>query len=314
MLTTGWRPGNYLFRLDAASGSSYVPLTVRSPCTEGRLLLLAPDTTWQAYNDWGVSAPRATPTWHQRTHREGFLLTINLSPATLPKAGSHYDLSIVAAVLAAQNVFRREGLRHTALLGELELDGRVRPGALHPPGGPGRRADGVHPCHRSARPGREAHLVEGIEVLGVVSISQLVALLRGDPVPEIEPIEVTGDPASGRVGRQLDLAAVVGQVEAKWACEVAAAGRHDILLSGPPGVGKTMLAERVPSLLTRTMPSRCRRCTRWRGSTSPDQLITRPPYSDPHHSPTMASMVGGGPRLAKPGAISVAHPSVVICR
>ena len=172
-------------------------------------------------------------------------------------------------MLAARNVFRREGLRHTALLAELELDGRVRPGALHPPGGPGRRADGVHPCHRSARPGREAHLVEEIEVLGVLSISQLVALLRGDPVPEIEPIEVTGDPASGRAGHQLDLADVVGQVEAKWACEVAAAGRHDMLFSGPPGFGKTMLAERVASLLTCTTPWRCRRCTRWPGFISP---------------------------------------------
>jgi magnesium chelatase family protein len=242
------------------------------------------------------------------------LLTINLSPATLPKAGSHYDLSIVAAVLAAQNVFRREELRHTALLGELGLDGRVRPVRGILPATLAAAQAGFTRVIVPLRQAGEAHLVERIEVLGVASISQLVALLRGDPVPEVEPIEVTDDTASSRTGRQLDLADVVGQVEAKWACEVAAAGRHHMLFHGPPGVGKTMLAERVPSLLPDLDLHDALEVSALHslaGFHLADQLITRPPYSDPHHSATVASMVGGGPRLAKPGAISVAHKGVL---
>jgi len=114
------------------------------------------------------------------------LLTINLSPATLPKAGSHYDLSIVAAVLAAQNVFRRGELRRTALLGELGLDGRVRPVRGILPATLAAAQAGFTRVIVPLRQAGEAQLVEGIEVLGVASISQLVALLRGDPVPEIE--------------------------------------------------------------------------------------------------------------------------------
>jgi magnesium chelatase family protein len=112
----------------------------------------------------------------------------------------------------------------------------------------------------------------------------------------------------------VDLADVVGQVEAKWACEVAAAGRHHMLFHGPPGVGKTMLAERVPSLLPDLDLHDALEVSALHslaGFHLADRLVTRPPYSDPHHSASVVSMVGGGPRLARPGAISLAHKGVL---
>jgi magnesium chelatase family protein len=242
------------------------------------------------------------------------LLTINLSPATLPKAGSHYDLAIAAAVLAASSVIPLEALERTALLGELGLDGRLRP------------VPGVLPATLAAaragftrvvvplRQAPEAALVDGVDVLGLASLGQLVAELRGDPVPLAEPVEL--QPVSGPGDRTaaLDLADVVGQEEAKWALEVAAAGRHHMFLHGPPGAGKTMLASRLPGLLPDLEPVDALEVSAVHSLAGFDLtggLVTRPPYVDPHHSASVASIVGGGPRIARPGAISCAHRGVL---
>ena len=160
----------------------------------------------------------------------------------------------------------------------------------------------------------EAGLVDGVDVFGIASVSQLVAVLRGDPVPEVEPIEVAGErtavtagpPAgSGRRGRSGR-----GEVGLRGGC----GGRHHMLFHGPPGVGKTMLAERVPSLLPDLDLHEALEVSAVHslaGFHLADQLVTRPPYSDPHHSASVVSMVGGGPRLARPGAISLAHKGVL---
>jgi magnesium chelatase family protein len=240
------------------------------------------------------------------------LLTINLSPATLPKAGSHYDLAIVAAVLAADEVIGREELARTVLLGELGLDGRVRPVRGILPATLTAAQAGFRRVIVPIRQADEAHLVSDIEVFGVASLGQLVALLRGEPVPEAEPVELTG-PVRSIPGPEVDLADVAGQAEAKWALEVAAAGRHHLLFWGPPGVGKTMLAERLSGLLPDLdLPDALEVSAvhSLAGFSLAEGLVTRPPYADPHHSASMASIIGGGPRMARPGAISCAHPSV----
>ncbi|GAA1433398.1 YifB family Mg chelatase-like AAA ATPase [Microlunatus lacustris] len=242
------------------------------------------------------------------------LLTINLNPATLPKTGSHYDLAIVAAVLAAAEVVPRTELAGTVLLGELGLDGRVRPVRGILPAVLAAAQAGFTRVVVPVRQAGEAALVEGLDVLGVGSLAQLVALFRGDPVPEAEPVEVLGETPADPRARPLDLADVVGQVEAKWAVEVAAAGRHHLMFTGPPGVGKTMVAERIPGLLPDlTLPEALEVSAvhSLAGFNLADGLITRPPYSDPHHSASVASIVGGGTRMAKPGAISCAHRGIL---
>ncbi|MGV8909170.1 MAG: YifB family Mg chelatase-like AAA ATPase [Propionicimonas sp.] len=237
-------------------------------------------------------------------------VTINLSPATLPKAGSHYDLAIAAAVAAAARRFDPAALEGTALFGELGLDGRVR------------TVRGLLPAlltvvHRGfgrvivpVGQLREAGLVAGLGVAGAADLADLFDILRGGPgavaLPPTELVDVAGP--------VLDLADVAGQIEGKWALEVAAAGRHHLYLHGPPGVGKTLLAERLPGLLPDLEPSEALEVSAVHslaGLTLDGGLVRRPPYADPHHTASVASLVGGGARIALPGAVSRAHRGVL---
>jgi len=237
-------------------------------------------------------------------------LTLALSPATLPKTGSLYDCALACAVLSAGRRKPWYRLEKTVLLGELALDGRIRPvhGVL--PAVLAAKSQGwptvVVPVGNLA----EASLVDGVEVFGVGTLRQLQQWLD------------TGTGLDGRVttppsedAPAVDLCEVVGQSQARFAVEVAAAGAHHLMLTGPPGVGKTMLAQRLPGLLPDLTDSEALEVTAIHSVagllSARVPLITRPPFIAPHHSSSAPALVGGGSGLAKPGAISKAHRGVL---
>ncbi|QPP06329.1 ATP-binding protein [Streptomyces bathyalis] len=264
-------------------------------------------------------------------------LTVGLSPASVPKSGSGFDLGVACAVLGAAERIDPRSIAGLMMLGELGLDGRVRPVRGVLPAVLAAADAGHRQVVVSEEAVPEASLVPDVTVLGVRSLRQLIALLNDEPVPEEEPPDSLSPDEPGserspsalslpgqgwaapgatrRAERTLDMADVAGQHTARRALEVAAAGRHHIFFKGPPGAGKTMLAERLPGLLPPLTAQQSLEVTAVHsvaGVLPPGQpLVTRPPYCAPHHSATMASLVGGGSGLPRPGAVSMAHHGVL---
>ena len=241
-------------------------------------------------------------------------LTLALLPADLRKVGSRFDLAMTMALLAASGEVPREAVDGTVWLAELGLDGRLRPvhGVL--PSLVAAVRHGVRRAVVAADNGAEAALVPGADVRAARDLRQLVAWLRGtgEPPPAAEP---GAAPDSDRLARGSDLADVAGQDGAKRALEIAAAGHHHLYLVGAPGAGKTMLAERLPGVLPPLDDAAALEVTAVHsvagrladGAT----LVRQPPLQAPHHTATIASLVGGGSHLARPGAISLAHHGVL---
>lgn len=237
-------------------------------------------------------------------------LTLALSPATLPKMGSVYDLALAASVVSADRKTAWARLEKTVLLGELALDGRVRPVKGVLPAVLAAKREGWPAAVVPADNLAEASLVDGIDIWGARSLGHVLAWVAGkaelDDRIEVPPS--APDPS-------VDLADVVGQSHARFAVEVAAAGAHHLMLTGPPGVGKTMLAQRLPGVLPPLTHEEALEVTAIHsvagllsGSTP---LITRPPFVAPHHTSTVAALVGGGSGMARPGAVSRAHRGVL---
>ena len=242
-------------------------------------------------------------------------ITVNLSPATLPKSGSGFDLAIAVATMAGAEAIDPVGPQGVVHLGELGLDGRLRP------------VRGVLPAVAAAvAAGRcrvvvaeanvaEARLVPGAQVVGARSLAEVAAAYGADvAVPALPAVE----PEHAQVGPRLaalDLADVMGQEDARTCLEVAAAGCHHLLMVGPPGTGKTMLAARLPGLLPDLSEADAVEVTAVHsvaGAFDPGEgLIRRPPFEDPHHTATPASVIGGGSGVPRPGAASRAHRGVL---
>lgn len=237
-------------------------------------------------------------------------IVLALSPATLPKTGSTFDIALACCVLAAAGVVAQRSLDGTALLGELALDGRIR------------QVRGVLPCLLAARSAGlrrvvvpastlpEAALVDGIDVYGADTLNDVLGWLAGDRMLcRPGPVAAGGRPAAP------ELADVVGQVDARYALEVAAAGGHHLLMVGPPGTGKTMLARRIVGLLPELTRDEALQLAAIRSVAGrlPDDgpMSTVAPFVAPHHSTSVAALVGGGSGTARPGAVSLAHRGVL---
>jgi magnesium chelatase family protein len=247
-------------------------------------------------------------------------ITVGLSPASLHKRGSGLDLAIASAILAADGQIPAEPLAGAILFAELGLDGRARPvrGAVVAAVA-GRRA-GRGRIVVSRRNAREASVVPGVDALGVASLRHWGQLLTGvtpDPGSDEEEDGSSGDgpaPPSGTTAdRAPDLADVMGQPEAVAALEVAAVGGHHVAMVGRPGVGKTLLAERLPGILPDLADEDALTVTAIRSVVADvTGLVRRPPFESPHHTATVAALVGGGRGgQPTPGAVTRAHAGVL---
>ncbi|MBI1218358.1 MAG: YifB family Mg chelatase-like AAA ATPase [Rhodobacteraceae bacterium] len=234
-------------------------------------------------------------------------ITVNLSPADLPKEGSHFDLPIALAVLAAIEIIPRDDVAETVALGELSLDGTLVAviGAL-PAAMAAAEQDRALLCPRACGP--EAAWVGAAQVLAAGSLAEVVRHYTGQaPLTPAEAGEVLGP-----VWRR-DMAEVKGQERAKRALEIAAAGRHHLLMTGPPGSGKSMLAARLPGILPPLSAAEALETSMIHslaGLLDNGGISRVRPFREPHHTASMAAIVGGG-KGAKPGEISLAHNGVL---
>lgn len=236
---------------------------------------------------------------------------VSLSPGDLPKSGSHFDLPVCLAVLAASREVDPAPLERTMVLGELGLDGSVGQVAGCLPAILTAAQEGATRVIIPEGNAGEASVVDALPVHPVRHLSEVIAWLAGEaPLPSIVPSVAR---AVEHARHTLDFADVAGQDQARFAAEVAAAGSHHFMMIGPPGSGKSMIAERIPSILPRLTGAECLEATSvhsvaGKGFRGP---VIEPPFVAPHHSVTSAALLGGGAGRPRPGVVSLAHCGVL---